>query len=412
MQPSKNKPCPCGSGKLYKRCCLLTGGIQVDKFGSYVKYNKQLNRYETELDHHYAAFEYTSRGLDSSSIFQGKIKCRLVHERGNSIIVPDYLFLNNGWIQPLHFVAPQVVKVDETKIFCEFFIDIQNGQTIKVRFFNDDYILSYTDCSQLFNCTIYGPADIEQYVCGEYQTHDNQIYLKLFHHTNDTGFNGITTSKSLRSSRWNYRGSKECTNHHFIYFTHIPQIKYPNDLITVAMSADGKIDYMIDSFIQPKIIPSDYRERFKKSIYTARVYRSTTDDRNQSLAFYVPVDWIDIKHIYLHEQGNLFFFEVCFPYIHRIKVNAGSALSFDERNFIGRSALVVHSDYSIIGDARTKDGLAAPFEEEDTTFIYKIEDCGNEPIQDFWFSHANQDLYTGKSISPLEILHVEDNPTT
>lgn len=26
--PGRNDPCPCGSGKKYKRCCALTGGFQ------------------------------------------------------------------------------------------------------------------------------------------------------------------------------------------------------------------------------------------------------------------------------------------------------------------------------------------------------------------------------------------------
>lgn len=28
MSTQRNEPCPCGSGKKYKRCCLGTGGIE------------------------------------------------------------------------------------------------------------------------------------------------------------------------------------------------------------------------------------------------------------------------------------------------------------------------------------------------------------------------------------------------
>ncbi|BDQ12110.1 YecA family protein [Sediminibacterium sp. TEGAF015] len=412
MEPSKNAPCPCGSGKKYKRCCFLTGGITIAKSGGYKKFNKNLNRYETNLDHHYFTFNYRGCDFLDSKPYVGKIKCRLVHEQGNSIIVPDFIFVNNGWIQPLHFTAPNLFKIDDDKIGCDFFIDIQNGQTIKVRFYNSDILKIYSDKSQLFKCEIYGPADIEEYTSGEFEVENNQIYLKLYHHTNDTGFAGITSSKSLRSSKWNYRGSKECTNFHFAYFTHIPEIKYSNDLITVAMSADGNIDYMIDSFIPPKAMPPNYRTRFENSIYTAQVYRSTTNDRNHPLEFYLPVESIDIKHIYLHNQGNLFFFEICFPYIHRLKLTAGSTLTFDDNHFIKNESPIVNSDYSIIGDARTKEGLAAPFEEEETDFIYKIEDCGTQTIHDFWFSHSNQDLFTDKTITELQVKDVSNNPTT
>jgi hypothetical protein len=411
MEPSKNAPCPCGSGKKYKRCCLLKGGIKLPNPKGGKIFNKRLNRYETDIDHHYATFNYTACPYIDSKPYKGKIKCRLVHEAGNSIIIPDFLFLKDGWIQPLHFTAPYLFKLDEKEIGCDFFIDIQNGETIKVRFYNHGFIKSFDDKSQLFECQIYGPTDIEQYACGDYVTDDDKIYLKLFHHTNVKAFNGITASKSLWSSKWNYRGSKECINYHFAYFTHIPEIKYASDLITVAMSADGNIDYMIDSFTSLPIMPPDYRERFKDSIYTAKVYRSTTDDRKHAISFYIPVECIDIKHLYMHNQGNLFFYELCFPHIHRIKLNPGSVLPFSNKYFVQNASPIVKSAYSIIGDARLLEGLAAPFEEEETRFIYKIEDCGSQTIHDFWFSHENRDLYTGKKIETLVVREVDDNPT-
>jgi len=411
MQPSKNGLCPCGSGKKYKRCCLLKGGVVLPNQKANLRYNKQFNRYETAIDHHYASFNYKDFQYGGSKPYMGKIKCRLVHEVGNSIIIPDYIFLENGWIQPLHFTAPLLFKLDEKSIGCDFFIDIQNGESIKIRFYNHKLIKTYPDKSQLFECEIFGPAELEEYVSGEYQTIENNIYLKLYHHTGEAGYKGITDSKTLRSSKWNYRGSKECVNYHFAYFTHIPEMKYPNDLITVAMSADGNIDYMIDSFVLPKVMPSDYRKKFENSIYTAEVYRSTTLDRNHSIPFLIPVENIDIKHIYLHHQGNLFFYETCFPYIHRIKLRANSILRFNEEYIIADNESIVNSEYSIIGDARVKAGLAAPFEEDENKFIYKIEDCGTASIHDFWFSHENKDLFSGKVVENLELKDIDNNPT-
>ena len=411
MEPSKNLPCPCGSGKKYKRCHLLLGGMIITSDGGYKFYNKGLNRYETNLDHHYASFRYLGFKYTDAKPYKGKVKCRLVHEAGNSIIIPDYIILKNGWLQPLHFIAPLLFKIDETNIGCDLFIDIQNGESIKVRFYNHSFIKSYSDGSQLFNCEIFGPADIEQYACGEYKLKGDDIYLCLFHHTNKAGYDGITGSNTLRSSKWNYRGSKECINNHFAYFTHIPEIKYSNDLITVAMSSDGNIDYMIDSFEPLPIMPPDYRKRFENSIYTAEVYRATTNDRNYTLSFFVPIESIDIKHVYLHNQGNLFYYELCFPYIHRIKIQPNSTLKFDDASYIENVPPVVNSNYCILGDARIKAGLAAPFEEEETKFVYKIEDCQGQTIQDFWFTHGNQDLYSSKAIKPLSVKDVIDNPT-
>jgi hypothetical protein len=410
MEPSKNAPCPCGSEKKYKRCCFLNGGIVLSKTMGYKKFSKKFNRYETNIDHHYATFNYKECPYVDSKPYKGKIKCRLVHEAGNSIIIPDYLLLKNGWIQPLHFTAPFLYKLDEKSIGCDFFIDIQNGKTIKIRFYNHQIINTYPDKSQLFECEIFGPADIEDYTCGEYENIDDKIYFKLYHHTNEVGYNGITSSKTLRSSKWNYRGSKECINYHFAYFTHIPEVKYSNDLITVAMSANGNIDYMVDSFVLPKVMPPDYRKRFENSIYTAKVYRSTTTDRNHTIEFLIPFEYLDVKHIYLHRQGNLFFYEMCFPYIHRIKLKANSNLPFTSDFRIEYNDVIVNSEYSIIGDARNKEGLAAPFEEDKTKLIYKIEDCGKESIHNFWFNHKNQDLYTRKVVETLKLKDIEDNP--
>ncbi|MBB5327487.1 hypothetical protein [Tunturiibacter gelidoferens] len=55
-------------------------------------------------------------------------------------------------------------------------------------------------------------------------------------------------------------------------------------------------------------------------------------------------------------------------------------------------------DYIVVGDATTVDGLAAPYDEEETPYILKIErpDTGNN-ILDFWVKHANKDLYSVKN---------------
>lgn len=412
MKAGRNDLCPCGSGKKYKHCCWANDQLAKPAKGHEVSYNKRYNRFESALDHQYAPFNYGSYLYTDSKPYSGKVKCRLLHTAGNSIVMPDFIFLDNGWIQPLHFIAPLLFKLDEKTTGCDIFIDIQNGETIKVRFYNHGYICTYSDNSQLFECEIYGPEDIEEFECGDFKSTGNQIDLNLFHHTNQKGNEGITASKTLRSSRWNYRGNKECVNFHFAYFTHIPEMKHSSDLITVAMSKDGNIDYMIDSFVPPAYFDKNYRTTYKDSIFTAEVYRSTTTDRNKHLSFYVPVDAIDIKHLYAHEQGGRVFYEVCFPYIHRIKMSPNTALHFDSDYRIEKEDSIVISEYSIIGDARFKEGLAAPFEEEETKYIFKIEDCGSITIPDFWFANGNTDLFSNKNVEAMEMKNVSINPTT
>lgn len=379
---------------------------------SRLKFNKKFNRYESDIDHHYAPFNYNAFQYDWVKPYKGKIKCRLVHALGSSVIVPEYVFFNNNtWLQPLHFIAPILAKLDEDLILTDIFIDVAGGKTVKVRFMNDGLLNILDDNSQLYDCEIYGPSDIESYASGDYQVINEMIYLKLFHHTNENGYLGIMNTKLLWPSKWNYRGNKECVEFNFVYFTHIPELKYPSDLATVAMSAEGTIDYMVDSFTQPAAIDKNFREKYKDSIYSANVYRATTKDRNYVIPFFIPVAAIDVKHVYKHLQNGRVFYEICFPYIHRLKVTLGSKIPFTDNKVIEESRLIVHSEYCIIGDARTTDGLAAPFEEEETQFIFKIEDCGGKSIPEFWFGNSNTDLYTNKVISTMTMIEVDNNPT-
>lgn len=406
----RNGPCYCGSGRKYKKCCLIKKVLTKSEL-SKMTFNKKFNRYESSIDHHYVPFHYSSFKYLGVTPFKAKLKCRLLHKEGGSIIIPEFVLLESGWIQPLNFTVPILAKFDENNITCDIKIDIQGGETIMVRFNNKGYLKTFSDKSQLFECELFGPSDINEYTCGEFSLIDSELYIKLFHHTNDSGHNGIITSNSLRSSRWNYRGNKECVNFHFIYFTHIPHIKYDSDLIPMAMSKEGNLNYMIDSFVQPTIIDSNYRNTYKDSIYTAKVYRSTTKDRNNPLSFFVPIETIDIKHVYMHNQDGSIFYETCFPYIHRIKTLCNGSLIFDDKSIIRASNDIVYSDYSIIGDATVVEGLAAPFEEEETKFIFKFEDCGITPILEFWFNNSNSDLFSDKKIITMEMKDVKSNPT-
>lgn len=374
-------------------------------------FNTHLNRYESKTDHVYYQFDYSSCPYIDLQPIDARIKCRLVHMEGNSVVVPDFILLNDGgWVQPLFFSVPLLAEFDEKPHSCEFCIDIQEGQTIKIRFHSNGFMKEFADKSHLYKCEIYGPPDIVKYTSGDYLEENDQILLRLFHHTNDGGFDGIMKSSTFWSSRWNYRGSKECINYNFVYFTHIPEIKYDSDLVTVAMSKDGTLDYKIDSFL-PVSGPLNFREDYKDSIYTANVYRSTSTERDCRIDLDVAVETIDIKHLYWHHQGNSPFYEICFPYIHRIKTLPKAVVVFNEEFTVESQAPIVNSEYAIIGDARSKEGLAAPFEEEDTSFIFKIEDCKGKTIHEYWFAHSNQDLFTTKKVDVLKVQDVKDNPT-
>ncbi|MBI5193059.1 MAG: SEC-C domain-containing protein [Nitrospirae bacterium] len=47
-KPGRNEPCPCGSGKKYKRCCLSKSYIPAGKEHSILE--QQMEAIKTEMD--------------------------------------------------------------------------------------------------------------------------------------------------------------------------------------------------------------------------------------------------------------------------------------------------------------------------------------------------------------------------
>ena len=55
-------------------------------------------------------------------------------------------------------------------------------------------------------------------------------------------------------------------------------------------------------------------------------------------------------------------------------------------------------DYIVVGDCSTLDGLAAPYDEENTPHVLKIERVNDgRSFVAFWFSNGNTDLFSGKT---------------
>ena len=61
-------------------------------------------------------------------------------------------------------------------------------------------------------------------------------------------------------------------------------------------------------------------------------------------------------------------------------------------------------DYVVIGDAQTVDGLAAPFNEENTSHIFKFEQLQKDPgLLRFWFKYGNSDRYSGVDVEMAQL---------
>jgi hypothetical protein len=80
-----------------------------------------------------------------------------------------------------------------------------------------------------------------------------------------------------------------------------------------------------------------------------------------------------------------------------VGVSPGTALPIVNDVLIAEEAQLERTGYIVVGDATTLDGLAAPYDEEDTQFIMKHEDVpvGSNVFRS-WFDHPNADHFSGR----------------
>lgn len=358
-----------------------------------MKTNTHFNRLESDHKHVYNIFNYSAH--EEKSKCQALVKVRLVHGTHGSIIFPEFLFFENGtWLQPVHFFPPILGKQNDS-IACIISADINAGETIKITIQNYDFQVELGDRSQIFKCEVSCSVEnILEYSCGEYTVVDDKYFLKLFHHTSADKKENIIHTNELWSSPWNIRGNLKCKSHSFCYFSHLPKIINDDDLTVIAMVNTEEIYIMVDDFVQPEILMPDWKRIYRKYIYIPEVYRSSTAYRKDTIILKIPLELIDIKHIYMHTQGGLTFYEVFNPFIHRIRTSKDEKLSISDDSIISAPSNMHFPDYCIIGDASRIEGLADPFNEESTSSIFKIQNCKNVNMLQFWFDNGNVDLFS------------------
>ena len=136
------------------------------------------------------------------------------------------------------------------------------------------------------------------------------------------------------------------------------------------------------------------------------VYRETTLNRRATIPLRVPAQDLAPQHLLRHDQaGAPVFYEIVGPFIHRLGTLPDEKLPISDGVAQCPRSGVRRFEYMVIGDARMLEGLAAPYDEENTAHVLKIERPPSEmTILDFWFSFGNKDLFTGK---PTELQEFE-----
>ena len=364
--------------------------------------NKRFNRIESALDHYY----YSKYGSEphQDHVTEGMIKCKLLHGQGYSLVIPDQLYVEHHglkWIQPLAFARNQNTKFSEEEILCDLPIDISCGHTVRVRFFNRNLISNLPDGSQLYTCELRGPTGLHEYATGEAERNaEGTPYLRLHHHTTAETCPKIVASGYFRTGSYNIQGTaKQLKNVAYAYFTPLDAIKNDNDLKKIAMANGGKIEFRRDGFTPPTVLMPNYLETFKDDILQLDVYPCDPAKREACIDVWVDSTVLAPQHIYYHHDGPAVYYEFSHYFIHRIGTDPRQNVSFDGNRRIHRQPGLRSFDYIVVGDCTTLAGLAAPYDEEDTTHIMKVERLpDNESMLSFWFEHGNQDLYSAKRI--------------
>lgn len=367
-----------------------------------MKLDKRYNRIVTPLSR-VPLVDFGSKGVGDSTR-QGYIKCKLAHGQGYSVILPDVLLIGatgSKWIQPLSF-GPNMLSKFDTEIRCAMSVDISCGHRLLVNFSNGDIVSRLADGAELYRCTLQGPADLEDYATGDsVLSTENVPYLRLFHHTSSDAKQKILASGELWGSKWNIQGtSKTLTNVAYVYFTSLDAVETVDDLNMIAMAGDGQLTFAVDNFAPPAMLAPGWESVYKSKILVLPVYRASTADRKATLHFEIESTLLAPQHLLRHSPaGDGVWYEIATPFVQRVGINPGTTLRLRGQRIHFSSVSAKHFDYVVIGDATKVDGLAAPYDEEDTTFVLKIErPRADSNILDFWFEHSNQNIFDSKTI--------------
>jgi hypothetical protein len=350
-----------------------------------VKLNKQFNRYESMRGHEYIEF-LGDNLFQKKVIFEGYVKCKLMHGLMGSVIVPDFLFYQVEenrfkFIQPLAFRANQIF-FDDKEGYANVMIDISAQTTVNVRFKKSGFVRSLNDYSELYECEINASTDISEHFTGEgYFSKDFVPFIKTYHHTTQIAYSKIIESSYLINSRWNIGGTKELRNIGYVYFTPLDKLKHNADLIQVAMSDKGFI-YLVSN---------------TGAIRRVNIYRRFVKDFESTLEFWLDTQSIAPSHLFrrLDSIGGVYY-QIVAPFIQRVGMIPDTLLAF-QNDVIHDSSK--KADYIILGDCNYMDGLIAPYDEENTDYIFKIEkQDGSNNLFDFWHDNANTDQYSNKQV--------------
>ena len=342
-----------------------------------------------------------SDALQSNNITHGYLKCRLVHMRDRSFVLPDVLMASGRrrrFYSPQFFNPNQIAFFggDGSADFCRIRVEVIGRVDLEIVFFRRGLFKRCSDNSFIYKCAFKvadgAPAPPGQ---GEWRRRGQKFEMTLYHHTNAAGEAGIKNSSELWSSPWNIQGSKKLKNISYGYFTSIPRIMHEFHLWEIAMASSGT------AYFLPTNAPYDF-------IFATAldIPRQTAQDRDRSLKFWVDVESLSPSHLWLHRpMARPAYYEIVLPKVFRIGVEPGKTIPISGTAISIAIAECKTFNYAIVGDADTHDGLVAPYHEEETVHLAKIDSIpGETEIIGRWFSKQNSQLFPDIAVELAEFI--------
>lgn len=362
-----------------------------------MKKNLRFNRLESKLERRYVTGFKAGR-IKGDKYYCGFIKCKLVHHQQYSTIVPDQIYLDRAgqllWIQPIFFL-PSVLGFDKVSGVCRLVINISHGVCVTVEFQQDGVHSRLRDGSLLYRCKLTSIPALFSYATGLARLTDSRPQLKLFHHTTAINKKAILSSSELWSSPWNIQGNKKLANISYLYLTSLENVSHEADLQQIAMATNSRIGLRVDQNTTetPDVIIT--------------VTRKGICDTTHSIGLWVDADLISPQHVHRHTSpARQIYYGVVSPFISRVGVQPESTGTITCAMLIPKSPQLF--EYVIVGDATTLEGLRSPYDEEDTTQIWKIARPGDgEDFISYWREHANSSLFQTLSVNPATFVKNE-----
>ncbi|GGF07631.1 hypothetical protein GCM10007285_39440 [Stappia taiwanensis] len=156
------------------------------------------------------------------------------------------------------------------------------------------------------------------------------------------------------------------------------------------MSSDGMIRFQTTS------------SRLREETLELTVYRENTTGRTARLQVNVASSLLAPPHLMIHRPlGDHAYYEVTGPEIYRVGVQPGAALTY--ANGVGTidEATLKRFEYVVVGDASSVEGLAAPYDEEETKQVVHVENLDDGlDLFEFWQTNQNSDQVSSRRPEP------------